>query len=117
MDNFKAQYFSERLILATQNVEVDTVNKSILEHLPGESRISTSADSTYVDGVLQEGCWTHEYLSTIVIPGMLLHPTTLKMGFPVILLRNLDPSAGLYNGTQIIIISLGDPVLEAKFLT
>jgi hypothetical protein len=30
-DNVKAQYFSERVILAAGNIEVDAVNESILE--------------------------------------------------------------------------------------
>jgi hypothetical protein len=116
-DNIKAQYFSERVILAARNVEVDVVNESILEDLPGESRTYTSTDSSFVNGVLDEGRWTHEYLKAITVPGMPLHSTTLKVGCPVILLCNLDPSTGLCNGTRMIITSLGDQVLQARVLT
>ena len=116
-NDFKAQYFSERVILAARNVEVDTVNESILERLPGESRTYTSADSAFIDGVLDERRWGHEYLNTIVMPGMPLHSTILKVGCPIILLRNLDPSAGLCNGTRMIITGLRDHVLEARVLT
>ena len=117
IDHIQAQYFSERVILAARNVEVDRVNESILEHLPGKSRTYTSADSAFIDGVLDERCWGHEYLNTIVMPGMPLHSTTLKVGCPIVLLRNLNPSAGLCNGTRMIITSLGDQVLEARVLT
>jgi ATP-dependent DNA helicase PIF1 len=115
-DNVKAQYFSEHVMLAARNVEVDVVNESILECISGESRTYTSADSTFIDSVLDDGCWTHEYLNTITVPGMLLHSTTLKAGCPIILLYNLDPSTGLNNGTWMIIISLGDQVLQARVL-
>src|SRR5204863_6517130 len=40
-----------------------------------------------------------------------------KVGCPIILLCNLNPSAGLCNGTRMIITSLGDQVLEARVLT
>jgi hypothetical protein len=48
---------------------------------------------------------------------MPLHSTTLKVGCPVILLRNLDPSTGLCNGTRMIITGLGDQVLQARVIT
>ena len=44
------------------------------------------------------------------------HSMTLKVGAPVILLRNLraGPGNGLRNGTQLIILKLGKNVLEVE---
>jgi hypothetical protein len=47
----------------------------------------------------------------------LIHFLMIQMGCPIILLRNLDPSAGLRNGTQIIITGLGGQVLQVRVLT
>ena len=115
-DDFKARYFSEYVILVVQNVEIDIVNESILEYLLGESRTYISADSAFIDGILDERCWGHEYLNTIVIPGIPLHFTTLKMGYPIILLYDLDPSIDLCNGIWMIIIGLRDHILEIRVL-
>ena len=45
------------------------------------------------------------------------HEIQLKVGVPVILLRNLDPSIGLCNDTRLIIERLGTKVVQAKILT
>jgi ATP-dependent DNA helicase PIF1 len=36
----------------------------------------------------------------------------LKVGMPVILMRNLNPGIGLHNGTRLLITRLADCVLE-----
>ena len=41
----------------------------------------------------------------------------LKVGSPVMLLRNLNQSDGLCNGTRLIITQLGDRVLDAQIIT
>jgi len=41
----------------------------------------------------------------------------LKVGSPVMLLRNLNQSASLCNGTRLIITQLGARVLEAQIIT
>lgn len=40
----------------------------------------------------------------------------LKVGSPVMLLRNIDHSIGLCSGTRLIVTQLVDHVLEAKIL-
>lgn len=48
---------------------------------------------------------------------MPLNRTILKIEAPILLLRNLDPPGGLYNGTRLIVITLGEHVIENKILT
>nr|XP_019710932.1 uncharacterized protein LOC109506714 [Elaeis guineensis] len=45
------------------------------------------------------------------------HVLKLKVDAPVMLLRNIDKSLGLYNGTKLIISQLGKHVLEAKVIS
>ena len=47
-----------------------------------------------------------ESSNTLDMPGMPLHNTTLKVGCPIILLRNLEQPAGLCNGTRMSLQSL-----------
>src|SRR3954469_11407890 len=58
-----------------------------------------------------------EYVNGITIAGFPLHKTVLKVGIPVILLRNLDPASGLCNGTRLLITRLGGRVIEGRILT
>ena len=58
-----------------------------------------------------------EYLNTINLSGLPRHSITIKIGCPIILLRNLDRTAGLCNGTRLIITAFGKRVIEAKILS
>ena len=49
--------------------------------------------------------------------GFVNHEIQLKVGVPGVLLRNLDPSIGLCNGTRLINERLGTKVVQAKMLT
>ena len=52
-----------------------------------------------------------EFLNSIKINGLPSHILKLKIGAPVILLRNLDPLAGLCNGTRLQIVSISHRLL------
>ncbi len=51
-----------------------------------------------------------------MINGLPLHKLKLKVGSPIILLRNLNPTRGLCNGTRLIIKHLGNSIIEAEIL-
>jgi len=44
-------------------------------------------------------------------------PINLKVGVPIMLLRNIDQLLGLCNGTRLIITQMGNFVLEAKIIS
>ena len=113
----RRQYFSERVILSPRNFDVDKVNEDILERFPGQHKEYLSSDSVIQESGAFDESMPTEYLNTISISGMPLHKTMLKIGCPIILLRNLDYSAGLCNGTRLIIMRMAEQVIEAKILT
>ncbi|XP_052198297.1 uncharacterized protein LOC127805583 [Diospyros lotus] len=49
--------------------------------------------------------------------GVSNHELKLKVGTLVMLLRNIDHSVGLCNGTRLVITRTGNHILEAKILT
>ncbi|XP_071688293.1 uncharacterized protein [Rutidosis leptorrhynchoides] len=49
--------------------------------------------------------------------GLPKHDLRLKVGVPVILLRNIDRASGLCNGTRLQIVELKDKVIKENFLT
>jgi ATP-dependent exoDNAse (exonuclease V) alpha subunit len=109
-------YFTERVILAAKNSDVSDLNEKTLKWLMGEEKTYYSADSAFDDGGNRDDGVPHEYLNSIIISGMPLHHTTLKIGAPILLLRNLDRDGGLCNGTRLIITALRERVIEGKIL-
>jgi ATP-dependent DNA helicase PIF1 len=91
-----------KAILCALNDEVDEVNKIAVELMNGEQIQFFSADEldrnsdNYHDLPI-------EYLNSISMGGLPPHILDLKIGCPVILLRNINPKKGLCNGTKLIV--------------
>jgi ATP-dependent DNA helicase PIF1 len=45
------------------------------------------------------------------------HVLHLKIGVPIMLLSNLDPTIGLCNGTRLIVAQLTDRIIEGEIIT
>ena len=74
-----------------------------------------SYDSSYsktIDGDPVNDVDTPEFLNTIITLRFPNHKLRLKVGVPVMLLRNIDTQLGLCNGTRLIITRMGKFVLE-----
>lgn len=110
------QYLSDCAILAPRNRDVDDLNSSILDNMPGPTEIFPSADSA-VDpsgsGIASTTLYPTEFLNSINIGGFPLHRLALKVGCPIMLLRNLDPTTGMCNGTRLIVSQMSRRVIEA----
>ncbi|UYV63474.1 hypothetical protein LAZ67_2004170 [Cordylochernes scorpioides] len=117
--NIGVNYLSEewlcaRTILAPKNSTVLEINNTILNSIPGESKIYRSID-TMVDPD-ESVSYPPEFLNSLELSCTPLHKIVLKVGVPVILIRNLDPPR-LCNGTRLCITRMGTNVLQARILT
>jgi ATP-dependent DNA helicase PIF1 len=104
-------YFMQRNILAPKNTNVDEVNNPILEALFEELHMYLNVDSLVLTeegvsattGVSMDSLYPVEFLNTLQFNGIANHKLKLKVGVPILLLRNLNQSIGLCNGTRLIV--------------
>ena len=113
--NYKTrEWLCERAILAPKNDMVSFINQKILKNIPEEEKFYRSIDKTLSeDEAIQ---FPTEFLNSLSPSGMPPHVLSLKMGAPVILLRNLDPPR-LCNGTRLVVKQLLPHVIEATIMT
>ncbi len=116
-ETMKQIYFGERVILSPLNSDVDELNDACIERLPGQTMTFLSIDSAINECGYRDHSVPNEYLNTINVSGLPRYSITLKIGCPIILLRNLNPPAGLCNGTRLIVTGLGQRLIEAKILS
>nr|XP_042903462.1 uncharacterized protein LOC122270396 [Parasteatoda tepidariorum] len=93
-------WLRERAILAAKNLDVDAINFKVQQSLPG-SEITFKSIDTIVDPD-EVVNYSAEFLNSLDLPGMLPHNLRLKIGSPIILLRNLN-APKLCNGTRLVI--------------
>ncbi|KAK9705817.1 hypothetical protein RND81_07G084200 [Saponaria officinalis] len=103
------QYFQERAILAPMHDIVESVNDHVLALIPGEDRVYLSSNeiSKEEDNVGVRELYSSDVLNTIRCSGLSNHALRLKVGAIVMLLRNIDQSSGLCNGTRLVVTNLG----------
>jgi PIF1-like helicase len=112
-------WFAKRSILSTRNHDVDDINLRVLNMFPGLERVMLSADKVVEDehdvaltGGDRQLIYTPEFLQSVSIPGFPLAKLRLKVGVPVMVLRNLDPSNGICNGTRLLLTQIRPRILE-----
>ncbi|XP_057793359.1 uncharacterized protein LOC131009979 [Salvia miltiorrhiza] len=119
-DNADSTYLQERAILAPTLNVVESINQYMIALNKSEGQLYRSSDSTSRSDSttdLMQQLHTPEFLNSIKCSGVPNHEIYLKVGTPVMLLRNIDHANGLCNGTRLMITRLGRHVLEAKILT
>ena len=93
-------WLMQRAILAPHNDTANDINATILEKFPGEQKIYLSLDSVkdHDDAATQ---YPTEFLNTLQPQGMPPHKLKLKIGVPLMVVRNM--ATGLANGTRLIL--------------
>lgn len=113
-------YLEQRAILTPTNEIADLINEKVVQLIPGHSKEYTSSDriaphsnrnGTY------DLLYPIEFLHSLNGNNFPQHKLILKEGVPIMLLRNLNQSEGLCNGTRLIVTALGEMVLEAQIIT
>jgi hypothetical protein len=106
----------DKAILTPKNTDCHELNSMALQKMAGVVSINKSVDSIMED---EEGEAMHypvEFLNTVDLSGMPVHNLELKIGCPLILLRNLNPAAGLCNGTRLRLLFITKRLLTVRIL-
>uniref|UniRef100_A0A2K1ZPE8 Uncharacterized protein n=1 Tax=Populus trichocarpa TaxID=3694 RepID=A0A2K1ZPE8_POPTR len=120
--NIDPCYFRERAIVTPRNATVSKINNFILNMLPGMKRIYLSTDTickTSSDGDNADILYPVEFINQLEFNGfngVPSHTISLRIGTPIMLLCNLNLSAGLCNGTRLIVTQLAERVIEAQII-
>ncbi|KAL1364583.1 hypothetical protein AAHE18_03G226700 [Arachis hypogaea] len=121
VQNFRdPSFFQDRTILAPTVDNVEEINNYIVDLLPGQEKNYLSADSICGSDVYSDVDvdWINvEFLNQIRCSGLPNHSLKLKIGVPIILLRNIDPAGGLCNGTRLVVRDLGRNVIGADIVS
>ncbi|XP_076941686.1 uncharacterized protein LOC143611359 [Bidens hawaiensis] len=111
-------YFQERALVAPLNEVVQEINDRMLSYFPGQEMEYLSSDSIdEVESVSEDfdpTLYSPDFLNGIKMSGMPNHHLLLKVGVPIMLLRNINKKKGLCNGTRLQVVSLGKRVIKAK---
>ncbi|CAN1844884.1 ATP-dependent DNA helicase PIF1 [Linum perenne] len=109
------EYIKARAIVTPTNAVVSEVNNLLLDQIPGSSKKYYSADSlstTNSNTATLQTEYPLEFLNSLSFNGVPEHILDLKPYVTVMLLRNINPLAGMCNGTRILLTHLGDYVLR-----
>ena len=115
-----ASYLRERAILTPTNDIVDLVNNHVVSLIPGEAKQYLSCDRISKAPGSHESLdilYPVEFLNSLNGNNLPTHELILKKGVPIMLLRNINQSIGLCNGTRLIVTALGNMVIEAEIMT
>lgn len=110
------EYYSDRVILSATNANVDEINEQVTQLVPGEAKVYESADTVAEQEDVNAHLYPTEFLNSLTPNGIAAHSITLKVGMPVMLLRNLNTACGLCNGTRLIIRNLQENIVEAEIM-
>ncbi|KAG4909546.1 hypothetical protein JHK87_055662 [Glycine soja] len=91
------EFFKSRAILASTNETVEEKSKTI--------------DRWHFQSI------TIEFLNSLNTFGLPNHHIKLKIGSPIMLLRNIDQTQGLCNGTRLVVTRLAKHVIAAEIIS
>ena len=106
------------VVLTPKNATALQLNDKVLkDKVPGELKTYISADKVICDDEEEANNYPLEFANSLTPTGMPPHRLLLKKGAIVMLLRNLDVTKGLCNGTRLIVHNLHEHVIDAEIIT
>ncbi|XP_057426185.1 uncharacterized protein LOC130719584 [Lotus japonicus] len=115
----KNSFFQERAILAPTLESVEEINNFMLAMIPGEEIEYLSCDTPCKfdeDSGVNTEWFTSEFLNDYKCSGIPNHQIKLKVGVPIMLIRNIDQAARLCNDTRMIVNVLTKYIIVATVL-
>ena len=106
----------ERAILAPLNTDIHAINAVITRGIPGEEKVYVSSDSVQDASAGETMLYTTEYLNSLHPNGFPPHRLVLKLGMPIMLIRNMNPKVGMCNGTRMIVVSLSRNLIVGRIM-
>ena len=106
------QFIHERAIICARNQDVEEINNICLDLMEGDVMEYLSADRCIHKK--DEINFPIEFLNSLTPPSCPSHKLVLKVGAPLILMRNIDAVNGHVNGAQYNIIGLGKGFIHAR---
>ena len=107
-------WLGERAILAPRNDAVNQINDTMLQLIPDNEKVYLAVDTTMEpDDAVN---YPTEVLNSLNPPGLPAYTLALKVGAPIMLLRNID-APKLCNGTKLTVTRLCPNVIEATICT
>uniref|UniRef100_K3YCB4 ATP-dependent DNA helicase n=2 Tax=Setaria italica TaxID=4555 RepID=K3YCB4_SETIT len=106
-------YITSRAILSTRNDWVDNINIKMIGMFQGGEMVYHSFDSAIDD---PHNYYPSEFLNTLTPNRLPPHLLKLKIGCPVILLRNINPANGLCNGTRLVVRGFQKNSIDAEIV-
>ena len=106
-------YITSRAILSTRNDWVDRINMKMIGSFQGGEVEYHSFDSAVND---PHNYYPSEFRNTLTPNGLPPHVLKLKVGCPIILLRNIDPGNGLCNGTRLVVCGFQRNTIDAEIV-
>ncbi|XP_052193809.1 uncharacterized protein LOC127802150 [Diospyros lotus] len=113
-------FLTERTILSTRNDDVSDINTTALNIFLGRLHTYLAADKMSEDNAVDRTItnrYPNEYLNSLDPPGLPTFKLELKVGCPIILLRNIVLKDGLCNGTRLMVTRCDTRIIEAQILT
>ncbi|XP_020981551.1 uncharacterized protein LOC110273049 [Arachis duranensis] len=109
----------DRVVLAPTLQTVDEINEYMMkinqrQHVSYFNADMACKSKTQTD--VAAAVHTPEFLNGIKYSGLSNREIKLKVGILIMLLRNIDHSSGLCNGTWLIVTQLGKRIIEAKVI-
>ena len=106
-----------KAILTPKNNDVEYLNKLAINMMSGDSLICYSTDSIDNDDSGNTSMlYPSEFINSINNASLPPHTLELKVGAPLLLIRNINPSMGLCNGTRLQLLSYSTRLIKVKIL-
>ncbi|GJZ73835.1 uncharacterized protein Tco_0637981 [Tanacetum coccineum] len=115
--------FPEEMLIPNSDDHIEALIQETYENWEqkfGTEKVYYSSDSVSdvdIDFNNNESLYSTDFLNEIKMAGMPHHKLALKVGAPVMCLRNIDQRGGLCNGTRLQILRMGRTNIEAKIIS